>query len=227
MLKKYSKYGLIIIVILMAAVVSYFYLTEFYLPKQEEEKTVYAAEDFPNALQMMEEEILQMSLDDLNKQYRKLAEGDEYVYIRWINIGILKKRLGDIMGAEKAWLKAAEYNPDQSLAYGNLADLYQFDLEENKKSEEYYQKVLSMPTYSYNYYLGLATLYRYRITEKTGLIEGLMLEGAERVPAEVENYYMYLANYFDQDGHDQEKAKYYTQKTLELNPDLKDQLPDL
>ena len=54
-----------------------------------------------------------------------------------------------------------------------------------------------------------------------------MLKGAEKNPAEAENYYMYLADYFYQEGDNIEKSKDYSQKTLELNPNLKDQLPNL
>ena len=43
---------------------------------------------------------------------------------------------------------------------------------------------------------------------------------------------MYLANYFNEGsnnngGDNKEKAIYYTQETLKINPELKDQLPDL
>jgi len=229
-----KHYFFIILVIILIGIVAYFYLSEFYFTNEKQQRTskvYYTAADFPYALERMNEEILEFTLNDLNKQYQKLEEGD-HIYIRWINIGILKKRLGDYRGAEEAWQNAISYNPDQSLAFGNLADLYLFDLKEIEKAEEYYKKVLSMRTDHYNYYLGLVTLYRYEMPDKAHLIEEIMLEGAEKNPAEAENYYMYLANYFaagpeNHGGNNKTKAKYYTQKTLELNPDLKDQLPDL
>jgi len=216
----------IVLVIIIASLAAYFYLSDFYKSDENDLDKIYTADDFPSALETMNEEILQLSLKDLNEQYQDLRD-DEYVYISWVNVGILKKRLGDNPGAEKAWLKAIDYNPDRSLAYGNLADLYLFNMGEYEKAEEYYQKALSIKTNNYTYYHGLVSLYRYNMTEKAHLIEGLMLEGAEAVPSEAENYYMYLAIYFDEQGNDKEKARYYTQKTLELNPDLKDQLPDL
>jgi len=216
----------IVLVIIIASLAAYFYLSDFYKSDENDLDKIYTADDFPSALETMNEEILQLSLKDLNEQYQDLRD-DEYIYISWVNVGILKKRLGDNPGAEKAWLKAIDYNPDRSLAYGNLADLYLFNMGEYEKAEEYYQKALSIKTNNYTYYHGLVSLYRYNMTEKAHLIEGLMLEGAEAVPSEAENYYMYLAIYFDEQGNDKEKAMYYTQKTLELNLDLKDQLPDL
>jgi len=222
-----------VLVIIIASLTAYFYLADFYKSNKDETDLdkIYTADDFPNALETMNEEILQFSLKDLNEQYQDLRDG-EYIYESWINVGILKKRLGDNPGAEKAWLEAIDYNPDKALAYGNLADLYLFNMGEYEKAEEYYQKVLSMSTDNYTYYHGLVSLYRYDMTEKANLIEGIMINGAEINPAEAENCYMYLANYFaegvdNKGGNNKEKARYYTQETLKLNPDLKDQLPDL
>jgi len=221
----------IVLVIIIAGLTAYFYLADFYKSDENDLDKIYAADDFPNALKTMDEEILRLSLEDLNNQYQDLRDG-KYVYLSWINVGILKKRLGDKPGAEKAWLKAIDYNPDRSLAYGNLADLYLFSMGEYEKAEEYYQKVLSIRTDNFTHYHGLVSLYRYNITEKANLIEGIMIEGAEANPTKAENYYMYLANYFaegpdSKGGNNKEKAKYYTQETLKLNPDLKDQLPNL
>jgi len=221
----------IVLIVFIASLVAYFYLTNFYKSDKDNLDKIYTEEDFPNALKTTNEEILEISLKDLNEQYQDLRDG-EYAYLSWINVGILKKRLKDNSGVEKAWLNAIEYNPDRSLAYGNLADLYLFNMREYEKAEEYYQKVLSIRTDNYTHYHGLVSLYRYNMTEKDNLIEEIMIEGANINPAEAENYYMYLANYFDEGvdnkgGNDKEKAKYYTQETLKINPELKDQLPNL
>lgn len=223
-MKNKTRYFIIALIIILASLAAYFYLSKFYF--KEKEQKIYTAVDFPEALKIMSQEILEKSLKDLNLQYQKLKEGD-HVYVRWINIGLLKKRLNDFRGAEEAWQSAVQDNPDQPLAFGNLADLYLFDLREYQKAEEYYLKVLEMRENNYNDYFGLAALYRYNLTEKMNLIEGLMLKGAEKNPAEAENYYMYLADYFYREGDNLEKSKYYSQKTLELNPNLKDQLPNL
>jgi len=221
----------IALVIIIATLTACFYLADFYKSDENDLDKIYTADDFPNALETTNEEILQLSLKDLNEQYQDLRDS-KYIYISWINVGILKKRLGDNPGAEKAWLNAIDYNPDRSLAFGNLADLYLFNMGEYEKAEEYYQKVLSIRTDNYTHYHGLVSLYRYNMTEKANLIEGIMINGTEANPANKENYYMYLANYFaegpdNEGGNNKEKAKYYTQETLKINPDLKDQLPDL
>jgi len=220
-----KKNIIIIFLVLVAALLAgYFYFTIFY-SKPNQTGKIYTQEDFPGALETMSQEILDKSLIDLNKQYQKLKEGD-HIYIRWINIGILRKRLNDYPGAEQAWLNAISYSPDQYLAYGNLADLYLFDLGQDQKAEEYYLKVLEMDPNNYNYYHGIASLYRYNLTDKKDQVEAWMLKGAENNPAEAGSYYLYLANYFYEKGLDLAKAKFYSRKTLELNPELKSQLPN-
>ena len=221
----------IALVIIIASSVAYFYLTGFYKSDEDNLDKIYTSEDFPNALEITNEEVLQLSLKDLNEQYQDLREG-KYIYLSWINVGILKKRMKNDPGAEKAWLNAIDYNPDRSLAYGNLADLYLFNMKKYEKAEEYYLKALEMNPNNYGYYVGLVSLYHYDMTEKANSIEKIMVNGANLNPAEVANYYMYLANYFNEGvdnkgGKNKEKAKYYTQETLKINPELKDQLPDL
>ena len=221
-----TKRNIIITSLILVAVlaVAYFYYTNFYSKPIVEYKT-YAAEDFSLALDKMNEETLQISLDDLNKQYQKLTE-DDHIYIRWNNIGILKKRLKDYDGAIEAWENAISTNPDQYLAFGNLADLYLFDLGEYEKAEEYYLKVLKLNQNNYTYYHGIASLYRYNLTDRADRVEYWILEGAKNNPSEAESYYLYLANYFAQEGKNITKARFYSQKTLELDPGLESQLPD-
>ena len=224
-----KQYIFIALIIILAGATAYFYLDKYYFNSVEpKEQKIYTVTDFPNALETMTEDILKDTLEELNLQYTKIQE-DDHIYIRWINIGILKKRLNDLEGTEEAWQTAISINPDQSLAFGNLADLYLFNLGQYEKAEEYYLKVLSMRQDNYTYYIGLVTLYRYNMTEKVDLIENIMIEGAEINPGEAENYYMYLANYFyygpdNNGGNDKTKANYYAKKTLEINPELRDQL---
>src|SRR4030042_3428028 len=95
--------SIIALIVLAVGAIFYFYLTKVFLPNKEDK--IYIASDFPGAFEKMDEEVLRLTLEDLNKQYQKKKEGD-HIYIRWINIGILKKRLGDYIGTEDAWQNA-------------------------------------------------------------------------------------------------------------------------
>ncbi len=68
---------------------AYFYLTDLYKSNQEDLTKIYTVVDFPNALDTMNKDILEKTLEELNLQYTKIQEGD-HIYVRWINIGILK-----------------------------------------------------------------------------------------------------------------------------------------
>lgn len=217
-----KKYLILIIILVVLATVALGWF--FYGRKQEPRE--YKTSDFPEAAKTMDEYILEISVAGLNKEYRLLAEGNN-IYNHWIEIGILKKRLGDYQGAENAWLEAGKVNPEHVLWLGDLADLYLYTLADYQKAEEYYQKAIEMNPYHCDYYYGLADLYRYNMTEKANLIESMMVNGAKTNPAEAANYSMYLAHYFAKEGQDLAKAKDYSEKTLILNPGLKDQLPDL
>lgn len=210
----------VILVVLTAVIFGWFYFFREQGPKQ------YKTKAFPNALKIMDEYTLEISVAGLNKEYRLLAEGNN-AYNHWIEIGILKKRLGDYQGAESAWQEAGKVNPEHALWVGDLADLYLYTLADYQKAEEYYQKAIEKNPYNVNYYYGLADLYRYNVTEKANLIESMMVNGAKTNPTEAANYSMYLAHYFAKEGQDLAKAKDYSEKTLILNPGLKDQLPDL
>ena len=224
---KSKKLIYITLVILLAAIATaaYFYLQPRSVPG--EEYKVYTAEDFPQALSKLSAERIAESVAELNEEYRFLKEEDR-IYIRWINIGIIKDRLKDHLGAAEAWQNAISYNPDISMAYGNLAQLYFYDLQDYEKAEELYKEAIDASPTNYNYYVSLATLYRYKLTEKRDLIESLMLQGVIKSPEENDaDFYAYLADYFGKEGSDLEKAEEYIQKALAIKPDYKDQLPDL
>jgi len=225
-MNKRLKYLVVLLIILVTIGVSYFYLAKYYFNQKivSEYDKIYTAQDFPDRDQAMDSKILQVSLDDLNKQYRELKKGD-HIYIRWVNIGILKKRFRDFSGAETAWQNAVSINPDLALAYGNLADLYLYFLKNDQKAEENYKKALSLDSSNYTYYFGLCALYRYNQTDKRNLIEGIMLDGVQKNLGTEVDYYLYLASYFSMEGADKAKTKLYSDKVMAIDPSLKNQLP--
>lgn len=190
----------------------------------------YQVNDFPDALKYSDQERAEERAEErvveLNKEYKMLNTDDGYKYEHWINIGVLKKKLGDYQGAEEAWLKAASINDQRSLAYGNLAFLYGYSLKDYQKCEEYYLKAIDLGANNYSYYANLADIYKYNLTDKKDQVESLMLSGVEKCIDKVDgDLYMYLAFYFEDEGN-LAKAKDYAQKAIAKNPGLKDQLSD-
>jgi tetratricopeptide (TPR) repeat protein len=216
-MKRNKQYIFIVATILLAAAVIIIYLVKFYLPLGSELK-VYTAAEFPQALERMDQATLELKVEKLNQDYEAIKANDD-VYVHWISIGVIKKGLGNPQGAEEAWQKAIDFNPDSILGYGNLAGLYMYEFKDNEKAEEYYKKALELDPTNYNFYYELATLYRYRQPEKAGLIEELINKGAQLNSKQRKTFYNYLGGYFEKEGNDPEKAKYFRQKAAEVSSD--------
>jgi len=223
MFKKKTIYLIIVILLAVCAALLYFYWPD----QQTDIDKIYTAEDFPNALQMMDQEIFQIQLEGLSTEYSLLKQGEK-PYDRWINIGLLKKRMGDIDGAKEAWLEAISKDPNQHHSYGNLANLYFYDYKEYEKAEEYFLKALDINK-GKGYYMGLADLYRYKLIEKRNQVEDLIIEAADMAPDRISraDYYVYLAKFFEKEENDMVKAKSYAQKAVESNPEVESQVENL
>ena len=222
-MKKKILLILIILILAISAALLYFFYDDIF-SNEDDYKKEYTIEDFPRALEYVngEEEIVLADIKLLNELYQKIEEGDR-VYQRWIDVGLVKKRLGDLEGTEEAWQNAVSYNPDQPLAYGNLAGLYGYRLKQYEKAEEYYLKAIDMRPGHYGYYTDLATIYQHELTNKKDQIESLILQGAKEAAGKREkaDFYMFLSNYFYEEGNSA-KANEYAQKAVDYNPELEE-----
>jgi tetratricopeptide (TPR) repeat protein len=177
-------------------------------------KTDYRVSDFiDSALETSE---AQRMVDRLNEAYVYLEEGDK-LYLSWIDIGMYKKVLGDYSGAEDAWRSAVALSDNPALAYGNLANLYFYNLRDYIKAEEYYKKALDAVPGSYTYREGLADLYRYDLRNKVNEVEQIMKDGVEKDINNSIAYYAYLVDFFSSENNE-EKIKEYTKKIKEIDP---------
>ena len=179
-----------------------------------EAKTSYRVSDFINSSLDMEE--AQRIVDRLNEAYIAVGEGDR-TYLHWIDIGMYKKVLGDYKGTEEAWRNAVSLTERPDLAYGNLANLYFYNLRDFNKAEEYYYKALEVVPNSYHYREGLSDLYRYDLKEKMNQVEQIMKDGVEQDMNNAIVYYAYLVDFFSSESN-AEKVKEYTNKIKEIDP---------
>ncbi len=183
-----------------------------------QEKDQYSLDDFQNTGNLEEAEKKRL-VEKLNKVYVLLRE-HEKKYPYWIEIGLIKKTLGDYTGAISAWRNAVSLSKRPVLAYGNLADLYFHYLRNYEKAEEYYQKALELNPRNFTYREGLADLYRYDLKEKSHLVEEIMLEGAKQDPANKIFYYAYLVEFFTENKN-AKKAQEYKDKIYKIDPKWK------
>lgn len=192
-------------------------------PKSEEntnislyqEKDHYEVSDFKDA-PIVELDELERVIGRLNEAYVYLREGNK-PYLRWIDIGLYKKVLGDYKGAENAWRNSVSLAANPGLAYGNLANLYFYNLKEFDKAEEYYLKAIEITPSAYTYREGLSDLYRYELKDKRSLVEEIMVEGSKQDSVNAIVYYAYLFDFFTA-IENKEKAGEYAVKIKQIDP---------
>ncbi len=178
---------------------------------------VFSLKDFPQALKYNSRQEAQRIITRLNKEYY-YAQKSKNPYPHLIEVGILKKMLGDYQGAEKAWEKAAQVAQKKRpvLAYGNLADLNANYLHNYQEALSYYQKALKLDKTNYNYWSGLASLYFYHFKNpKKGT--AIILEAVKEDPAHAAYYYSFLVDYY-QEHNNPKLAKYYQEKIKKIKP---------
>ena len=155
-------------------------------------------------------------------------EKDPKVYRDWISLGILKKGVGDFEGGRDIWLYAKNLDPANSLAWGNLGDLYANFLNEPEKAIECFKHAIELDPLDINYRLGLAEVYRWRLAGKEYLYEQTILEALSAIPNEP-NLTLALAAYYKEMGQIDKAIAYY-EKVLKLVPDsqeVKQELEEL
>lgn len=138
----------------------------------------------------------------------------------WLEIGSIKKAVGDYEGAEAAWLQANEIRPGNSTSFGNLADLYTNFLVDYEKAIPMYETAIAnsqgefLNTQFYRRYYEFY-LYHLKDYEKT---EELLLQGIKDNPADSELVILLAQFYFEQ-RDDVAKAIEYYEKAYVLDPD--------
>ena len=76
----------------------------------------------------------QKIISQIKELSQTLKDNNDY-YDGWLQLGILRKNIGDLEGAAEAWQYAIIIRPDNSIAYLNLGDLYGYYFHDNQKAE--------------------------------------------------------------------------------------------
>lgn len=82
-------------------------------------------------------------ISQIQELSRTLKDNNDY-YEGWLQLGILRKNIGDLEGAAEAWQYAVVIRPDSSTAYLNLGDLYGYYFHDNQKAEENLLKAIKI-----------------------------------------------------------------------------------
>ncbi|KKS96412.1 hypothetical protein A3B05_02780 [Candidatus Giovannonibacteria bacterium RIFCSPLOWO2_01_FULL_43_160] len=106
----------------------------------------------------------------------------------WLQVGILRKYLGDYEGASLAWQYAALLRPNDFIAFSNLGDLYHYYLKDFSKAEKYLRSAVDIKPDYVAGYKNLFDLYTlsYPPDRRAGAekAEAVLLEGIKKNPSD-------------------------------------------
>ena len=112
----------------------------------------------------------------------------------WIQLGNLRKAIGDYLGAIEYWKYASILEPAYHVPFNNLGNIYQYYLNDMEKAEEYFKKMIKVSPNNEESYRNLFQLYANSYKEKKDLARGVLEEGIKNVTHN-ENLKMMLENY--------------------------------
>ena len=156
----------------------------------------------------------------LAMQARAVAQSPSY-FNGWIQIGILKKTIGDFEGARDAWEYAGAIEPANSLSFANLGELYWRYLHEYGAAEKNLKTAIAHKPDDLQTYVTLAELYHYSLTEKADLAPQALLDGIAANPGRSETLLRRLAYLYEQRGEYVHALEWW-EKTGVLHPDDQD-----
>lgn len=153
---------------------------------------------------------------DIEMHARAIKTDPDFLF-GWIEIGLLKKIIGDFEGARDAWEYAGLIRPTNSVSFANLGELYQHYLPDHAKAEKNFRRAVTNKPDDVMVYVSFSDLYSYSYKEKAGLADDILLEGLQANPGDV-NLMKALAALYEREG-DKAKALEWWQKVLAEEPD--------
>ncbi len=138
----------------------------------------------------------------------------------WIQVGMLKKTIGDFEGARDAWEYVSLIEPLNSLSFANLGELYWRYLRDFPKAEENLKTSIKHKPNDFQTYLTLSDLYYYSYQEKADQADKVLLDGIEanldNIPVK-SNLMRALARLYE-NKKELAKALEWWQKVLDTEP---------
>src|SRR4030042_172416 len=167
---------------------------------------------------------MELGIDEKAVEYlEKAVQILPYDYQSRNNLGIVYGRLEQPEKALKELKTAIWLRPDDDKIKINLAMFYQ-RLKEYRKSQEILKYLLSNNPTNANLYFRLGLLYK-----DEGRYEGAIseLKRAMKLAPNIINPYEEIGNIYSTKFSDEEKAKYYYSKGIEMAPKAKSRIEDL
>jgi tetratricopeptide (TPR) repeat protein len=123
----------------------------------------------------------------------ELRENDD-LYSNWMALALQMKLVGEYRAAEEIWQYAAERWFVESTPYGNLANLYLYELPNPGKAEEYFLKAIERQPRLVNGYYSAYEFYRY-VRKDLEKARQILERGRAAIPEEHPFFDEYLATF--------------------------------
>lgn len=173
-------------------------------------------------LRPVPDEVKLFSESDKQDIYRSLQNFGKTVkekpnfFNGWIQLGLLKKIIGDFEGARDAWEYAGLISPKNSVSFANLGELYWRYLRVYPQAEINFKASIKNDPSDPGTYVSLSELYFYSLKEKADLADDILLQGIVANPQSTD-LTKALARLYEKSGQ-YAKAIEWWQKVLANDP---------
>ncbi|MEK9195341.1 MAG: tetratricopeptide repeat protein [Patescibacteria group bacterium] len=134
----------------------------------------------------------------------------------WIQLGLLKKTIGDFEGARDAWEYASLISPKNSVSFANLGELYWRYLHVYPQAEINFKVSIKNSPSDPGTYVSLSDLYFYSLKEKSNLADDILLQGIVANPQSMD-LTKALARLYEKSGQYAQAIEWW-QKVLANDP---------
>lgn len=111
------------------------------------------------------------------RDYGKSVRENPDFFDSWIQLGLLKKTIGDYEGTRDAWEYASVIRPLNSLSFRNLGELYWRYLRLYTQAEANFKISIKHDPHDPGTYVSLSDVYFYSLKEKSHLADDILLQG--------------------------------------------------
>jgi len=134
----------------------------------------------------------------------------------WMELALLRKSIGDYEGARQVWEYVVSISPDYIVPLINLGNLYQFNLNNYLKAEEYMKKVIQKDGAAVDSYYRLYLLYALSYKEKIAEAPKVLLQGLSANPKSID-LMIHLAEHYKNTNDKANAIVYYDKAIAALN----------
>lgn len=138
-----------------------------------------------------------------------------------LTVAMIKYQMEDYNGAKDLYYQALEIQPDNTIIYHNLGDIYTLQ-KDYVNAEKIYLTIITKTPKWLSAYSNLETIYRYHLKEKYPEIEQILLTAIEKT-ADITEYapvdlYSMLGSFYKRTNDIPNAIKYY-EITLKIMPE--------